>query len=198
MTTNAVAQAHAAQLSAQVGERDEQLAAAQARLEQRCSSFVYQLQSALSECTAVAEEHAAHTLQGIKKRVDDLQVRLCSMLPGRRAFLPICGAHSCSPTFDVVLCQTRTSFAMTLDSVCRRVWRSGRATLRQRLRPAHKALRTSLQSSLALLTNILGCVISSVLNNDALLSLACFDSAKWRSCASEFAMAHGRVACCRS
>lgn len=72
------AQTHVAELEAQLQDRGEQVAAAQARLEQRCSSFVYQLQSALSECTAVAEEQTAHTLQGIRKRVDDLQVCDCS------------------------------------------------------------------------------------------------------------------------
>lgn len=51
------------------------LRAAQERLDHRCASFVYQLQSAISESTAAAEEHAAHSLQGLRQRIDDLQAR---------------------------------------------------------------------------------------------------------------------------
>lgn len=55
-----------AQLSAQ---------AAQHELHRRCASFEFQLQSACSESTAAVEEHVAAAIAGIKKRVDDLQVR---------------------------------------------------------------------------------------------------------------------------
>ena len=61
------------------GEYQAALQAAHERLEHRCASFVYQLQSAVSESTAVAEEHAAHALQGLRQRVDELHVRAASV-----------------------------------------------------------------------------------------------------------------------
>jgi F0F1-type ATP synthase membrane subunit b/b' len=66
-----------AMLQRQLKERQKALHDAQDELQRRCSSFEYQLQSACSECTATVEEHVSVTLQGIKKRIDDMQV--CSL-----------------------------------------------------------------------------------------------------------------------
>lgn len=46
----------------------------QSELQRRCSSFECQLQSACSECTAVAEEHVTGSLQSMGQRLDRLQV----------------------------------------------------------------------------------------------------------------------------
>jgi hypothetical protein len=84
-------QAEAAGLREALAERSAALRGAEARHEQRCTSFVYQLQSAASECTAVAEEHAAHTLASVKKRVDELQARAARASGFRKlACCPVC------------------------------------------------------------------------------------------------------------